>query len=175
VAVARFINHSCRPNLVAVKTNVRSNLNFSAAEAAHVRLPMTSAVCAAEATLGDRVDDIIFFVALRDICAGEELFFDYNRAVAAPARAPPGTQASALNASSSTAWCSKEMRHLSGMLPCRCGAVKDINVLQDVMPAGDGTWSRGQSACRVAKRDSAFQFQAAANDLLQPTYCRGWF
>ena len=96
--LAGKINHGCDGNLIALKTSY-SQLGFSSREAAELRqphicesgmrtasaskIPMTPCSNTASNYCREE-DDIIFFVAARDIAAGEELLFDYNRACAAP-------------------------------------------------------------------------------------------
>ena len=85
--LAGKINHSCEPNLIALKTSY-SRLGFSKEEAAELRQPWC-VIGNAQKLRNDNMeeseeDELIFFVASRDIAADEELLFDYNRACAAP-------------------------------------------------------------------------------------------
>jgi hypothetical protein len=82
--LAGKINHSCQPNLIALKTSYLQ-LGFSLLEAAELRQPKHGGADRRDECDEDFSDiDLIFFVAARDIAEGEELSFDYNRACAEP-------------------------------------------------------------------------------------------
>ena len=91
------INHSCNPNLVALKSTY-GRLGFSRQEAAFMRQPLVQQepVGHADPEDDELMDELIFFVALKPIGIGDELFFDYRRGAVCAEKESDGTHRSSI-------------------------------------------------------------------------------